>query len=85
MQCGDPRVITANAAAKSFNMAATAGPSQLTNHKVAAVTRLPGGHKLLANWAGLWLRVSVCDVTVKLWTSVRMVALDEGWAKPGPG
>ena len=28
--------------------------------------------------------VGPCDETVKLWTSVRMVALDEGWAKPGP-
>ena len=36
------------------------------------------------NWAGIWLRGSVCDETVKLWTSVRMVALDEGWAKRGP-
>ena len=65
-------------------MAAAAGPSQFTNHDVAAVTRLPGGPKLLANCVGLWLRGSVCEETVKLWTTVRMVALDEGWAKPCP-
>ena len=83
MKCRDPRVITAKAAAKRLNMA-PAGPSQLTNHDVAAVTRLLGGPKLLANWAGLLLRGSVCDETVKLWISVRMVALDERWAKLGP-
>ena len=27
----------------------------------------------------------MCDETIKLWTSVRMVALDEAWAKPAPG
>ena len=41
MKCRDPRVTAAKAAAKRLNMAAAAGPSQLTNHDVAAVTRLP--------------------------------------------
>ena len=26
----------------------------------------------------------MCEDTIKLWTSVRMMALDEGWAKPAP-
>ena len=59
MKCRDPRVIIAKAAANRLNMAAAAGPSQLTNHDVAAVTRLRGGPKILANCAGLWLRGSV--------------------------
>ena len=65
-------------------MAAAAGPSQITNHDITAVARLPGGPKLLARWAGTWLRGSVCHSTIRLWTGVRMVALDEGWAKPAP-
>ena len=80
-----PRVITANTAVKRLNMPAAAGPSQITNHDIMAVARLPGGPNLLARWAGIWLRGSVCHSTIRLWTGVRMVALDEGWAKPAPG
>ena len=36
-------MITVGVAEKRLNMAAVAGSSQLTNHDVAAVTRLPGG------------------------------------------
>ena len=50
---GDPCAITVKAATKRPSMAAAAGPSQFTNHSVAALKRLPGGPKLLASWAGL--------------------------------
>ena len=83
-KCRDPRVITVKAA-KRLNMAAPAGPSQLINHDLTAVARVPGGPKLLAQWARIWLRGSVCQEIIRLWTGVRMVALDEGWAKPAPG
>ena len=36
-------------------------------------------------WAGMCLRVSLCDGSIRLWTSVRMVALDDAWENPNRG
>ena len=51
-------------------MAAAAGASQITNHDITAVARLPGGPKLLARWAG--------DLVERIRVSQHHQALDGG-------